>query len=329
MTDPWAWWRAALANPKEIGKSLKMTTTPEQGFYRRRLIKDGPWVPVAIWFDTKSGKWLATRTVDGADRDVIADDEWTHCGSRPITLEEYERVAERGEEWSDVEPEVGRQRRMPKPGDNETASEVEILRDQIDSSLKAMGDYAEIKDADHAGKAQSLRARLNELSNTADKHREAEKRPHLDAGKAVDKQWMPLVTDAKDGANKLRKALEVFETKKLQEQRKREEDARRADEEARRRAEAPSFEDFGTVAPQAPPPAESAPETTIKGAYGRAASIGSEFVVTSFDDYDKLYGYMKDRPEVRACLEDLARRAVKAGRRDIPGITIGEKATVK
>jgi len=326
-TPRFAWHTAALANPKEIGRTLKVTTTPEEGWFRSKF-KDGPWQPVVIWFDDG---WNALRGIEPDRREVRDVDElWTYACRQPISYEEYERVAEKGLPWSDVDETVHAQRTPPKPGSNsDDISEAEVLRDQIESALAGMKEYAEIKDVDQAGKAQSLRARLNELSGMADKKREAEKRPHLEAGKAVDKLWMPLVTDAKDGANKLRKTLEAFETKRLQEQRKREDERRRAEEEQRRREEEPSFEDMGQAAPAPPPPPAEAPDTKIRGAYGRAATIGAEFVVTSFDDYDALYGYMKGRPEIVACLEDLARKAVKAGRRDIPGITIGEKATVK
>jgi hypothetical protein len=74
----------------EIGK-------PEAGFYRLKLVRNGPWCPVKIWYGPpadpedpthlldRSWRWQAT--VDGAEADVW--DVWPAVGGRAIDEAEY------------------------------------------------------------------------------------------------------------------------------------------------------------------------------------------------------------------------------------------------
>jgi hypothetical protein len=57
----WAWHTAALANPKQIGKTLIVTTTPEEGWFRTKS-KEGPWEPVVIWQDGET--WNALQGIE-------------------------------------------------------------------------------------------------------------------------------------------------------------------------------------------------------------------------------------------------------------------------
>lgn len=327
--NPWAWWSAALHNPKAIGVTLKMTTEPEQGFYRRRLHKDGQWIPVALWHD--GDHWLALRGAQHEEKMVEADEEWLYCRSHPISVEEYDRVYA-GAEWSDVDPTVHSQRRgPPKPGDNSgDRSESEMLADDIKASLDQMRQYKAIKDDEQAGKAQSLRSRLLELHRKADNIREKLVRPHLDAQRDINGVWQPMVKDAKAGADTLRGSLESYESAKLAKRRAEEEAARKAAEEAEKARQEQSF-----LAPEpeplpepAPVAAAPAPSTTIAGAYGRAASVSTEWEVTGLDDQDAVYGYMREHPDLKRCLLDLAKRATKAGH-TVPGIIKTEVAKVR
>ena len=79
-------------------------------------------------------------------------------------------------------------------------------------------------------RAQSLRSRLLDLSREADRKREEEKRPHLEAGKAVDQKWMSVVRMAKDAADGIRRAMEAWETIKLT---RRRDEERKAEETAK------------------------------------------------------------------------------------------------
>lgn len=329
----WAWHTAALANPKQIGKTLILTTTPEEGWFRVKS-KDGPWEPVVIWQDGDA--WNALRGIEPDRRQVRdVEDLWSYCCRNPISFDEYERVAEQGAEWSDVDSVVQSQRRgPPKPGDNAgDRSESEMLADDIKAALDQLRQYKAIKDDEQAGKAQSLRSRLLELHRKADKIREKLVRPHLDAQQAINGEWQPLVKDAKGGADDLRRTLEGYESAKLAKRRAEEEAARKAAAEAEqaRMEQEQSFlaPEPGPEAEAAPAPAPApAPETTIKGSYGRAASVSTEWVVTGIADQDAVYQYMREHPDLKACLLDLAKRGVKAGH-TVPGITKSEVAKVR
>jgi hypothetical protein len=160
-------------------------------------------------------------------------------------------------------------------------------------------------------------------------------RPHLDAQQAINGEWQPMVKDAKSGADELRKSLESYESTKLAKRRAEEEAARKAAEAAE---QARMEQEQSFLAPEPGPEAEAAPapapvpapvpETTIKGSYGRAASVSTEWVVTGIADQDAVYRFMREHQDLKACLLDLAKRGVKAGHA-VPGITKEEVARVR
>jgi hypothetical protein len=292
MASVWAWWEQALATPKEIGVYLKISTTPEQGFYKTKF-KNGPWEPVAIWQDD-NGNWTALRNGKPVDADAV----WVWACRNPITHEAYEQALATGK-WDEDDPTVA-----SMIGHN-VGDDLDALRDQIDSARQGAEAYATIDSDDQAAKAQSLRARMNELAGTADKRREALKKPHLEAGKQVDAEWMPLVKEAKSVADLLRRAIEGYQTLKLREQRRLEAEQRAGEE------------------PVPPPPVAD----KVKGSYGRAAAVTTELVVTAITDQDALYGSLREHPDLKACLLNLAQRGVRAGH-NLPGITVEEKAKI-
>lgn len=323
----WAWHTAALANPGQIGKTLIVTTTPEEGWFRTRS-KEGPWQPVVIW--NEDGQWYALRGIEPNRKTVEADAIWTWCCRYPISFAEYERVAEQGAEWSDVDQVVHSQRRgPPRPGDNSgEATESEMLAGDIQAALDQLRLYKQIADDEQAGKAQSLRARLNELSGKADKIREKLVRPHLDAQKAINGEWQPLVKDAKGGADTLRRTIEGYETAKLRARRAAEEAARRAEEEAANREAELSFVAGAPEPDVITPPAPAAEPAKIAGSYGRAASVKTEIEVAEITDVDAVFAYFKTNIEVVSKLFDLAKRAHAAGHA-VPGVRLQEVVKVR
>ena len=69
---------------------------PQEGFYRRRLVRGGPWVPACIWWergdiDSESGHQMSDDVfrcvVNG--RDCDPDEQWNWIGGNPITEAEY------------------------------------------------------------------------------------------------------------------------------------------------------------------------------------------------------------------------------------------------
>ena len=86
----YSWHRDALA-----GKKPQITHEPECGWFRRKLVKGGPFVPARIFYeqpvDETTGELIGDEVmrceVDGKRR--VPDDEWTWLASDPISQEEF------------------------------------------------------------------------------------------------------------------------------------------------------------------------------------------------------------------------------------------------
>lgn len=89
----YAWHRKALAGDKP-----QVTNEPQCGWFVRRLIRNGPFVPASIYFeaevDPDTGELLGDETmrceVAGEQRDP--EDEWLWLASRPISEAEYAKL---------------------------------------------------------------------------------------------------------------------------------------------------------------------------------------------------------------------------------------------
>ena len=298
MTFSYDFWHRALAGQKVGGETLPVHDgVAHPGFYRKRMARKGPWVPVAIFED--DGELIALVGAEKVDPAGI----WTFCCRNAVSEAAYHSFVETGE-WFDLDQNIAP---PPTPiGHNEPADEAEMMRDQIDSAKRGISDYSIIEDDTMAKRAQSLRSRLLELSREADKKREAEKKPHFEASK-----------DAKAAADGIAAALNTYETAKA---RAAAEERRRAEEAERKAAEAGKPVPLPAPAPQPLP-------TQIKGGYGRAANIKIVKVVTAVTDWQALYNFMKDRAEVTDVLLKLAQRAVDAGH-EVPGVTVEEQRKV-
>jgi hypothetical protein len=322
----WRYWEQALENPKALGKEFfAYPDDPQVGFYKARY-EDRPWESVAIFWH--EGKLIGLRggePVKAAHMGTL----WNWCCRNPISEEEYK--ARLAGTWAGDDPVV-----VSMIGHN-AGDDLEMLRDQIAAAEAGADAYRGINSDEQAGRAQSLRARLNELAGEADKRREALKKPHFEAGKAIDKDWMPLVKSAKAIADWIKEEITAYETLKLRERRRLEEERQRLEQERLREEERVAenirrAEEAGrpVVVPPAPPPLPPlppAPDTKLKGSYGRAASVTTEKVVTAVGDWDALFGFLRDHPELQKLMRDLAQRLVKAGH-DVPGVTIQERARI-
>ena len=302
MTDAWHWWQQALEAPKEIGKSLPVSVdSPEQGFYRVRQ-KGKAWEPVAIWKDD-DGNWQALRS----GKPYAPTAVWNWCCRNPISADAYDRAVAVGT-WEDDDPTVAAALMGHNVGDK---SELELLTDEIESAKQGAEAYADIQTEAEASKAQSLRARMNELAGKADKIREELKKPHLEAGKAVDQQWMPLVKSAKAVADLLRKEIETFKTAQLLELRRLELERQKLD--------------VAVTPPELP-----TIDATVKGSYGRAATVRARIVVTGIDDLHALVDHLNGTQHdiLTATLTGLAQKEIDRGIQTVPGVTTEEKAAI-
>lgn len=328
------WWYRARSGEKIGGPTLPVyEDAPQPGFYRRRFTEKramgegkaepGPFVPVAIF--EHEGELIAL--VDGK-RTEDPSKHWISCCRNPVSEMDYHNACSTGR-WPDIAESVSESLTPPPapgsvPGHNEPADETEVLKDRIETAKADLQkNYAEIKDDMQAARAQTLRATLLEIHRDADKRRATEKEPHLEAGKAVDARWMPIVKEAKAAADQLAKALSAFLTKKAKE----EAEERRKFEEQQRKAEAEAAK-AGKPAPEPAPAPKPAPvQSTIKGGHGRAATVKAVKVITDVTDWDALYAYVKGNPEVDAVVRKVAQQFVNAGN-DVPGVTIEEQRKV-
>lgn len=270
------------------GESVPLhPSEPLCGFWRGRTSKTDPTlIGIAIW-PQADGRLMALRN----KREVDIDRVWPYCASRPISYETYQHWDRTGK-WPDVDEAVT----SPTIGHNAPPeTELDELRDQIATAKEAITAYVVIDSDEQQVRAQTLHVRLLELKRQADNRRKALKAPHLEAGQAIDRDWQPLVKDATAGVVTLTKAMSAWETKKLRNERQK-----------------------GTNG--------SPKATTIKGGYGRAASITMVKVVTAIDQ-DAVYEQFKTDPAVGYLLKSLAQKAVDAGI-SVEGVTVEEQRKV-
>ena len=314
--DQYSFWRRALAGEKVGSKALPVHDGDAQsGFYRTRGSKNGIFLPVAIW----QANGTIICLVDGKYAD--AAEVWSFCCRNAVTEGQYRERIESGK-WFDENEAASTSLVHDTTTNNPPTDPAEILKGQIEAASAGVGEFAEIKDDAAAARAQSLRSRLLELSGEADKLKDGLKRPHLEAGKAVDARFQPLVKLAAAGADAIRAALRAHETRKA---RLAEEARAKADEEARKAAAKAAK--AGKPAPAPPPPEPTpAPAATIQGAAGRAASV-RVIKVARVVNIDKAFQALKGHKEIIELIAKLAQRAATAGI-PVDGVEVTEERDV-
>ena len=92
-----AWWyEAVAAGGREIARH---DGDPQAGWFKGRMVKGGPWVPVRLWLhqsiDPDTGELDEPEKLMGEQngRSINPALVWTYL--RPISLEEYEALTER------------------------------------------------------------------------------------------------------------------------------------------------------------------------------------------------------------------------------------------
>lgn len=311
--DEFQFWREALA-----GKRQEIhADAPQSGYYRMRDGKGGAYLPVAIW--SVNGKQVcrvASRTVEAAD-------VWTYCAGNPVSKDDAKHAFETGS-WPGDAPEIGH-----NSGDLSLAEQVREYADLALSWLRKVGG---VKDKISADKAANFRAKLIELGKAADAEREAKKRPHDDAARAVQAEYKPIIDEAKAAAEELRSALTVYmreeerkERERLAEERRKEEEriaAERARIEKERAEQLERDPALAMLEPEPELPIAPAPVDDVKiragGQRGRATGLRTvtTWVVV---DYAATLTYMKNHPDVVAAVEKVARAQAKAGA-VVPGV---------
>lgn len=314
MSDQFEWWRNALAgNAGPISDG-----NPQPGYYRLRQSRDGPWLPVAIWY---KGDDLVCR-VAGEQRDPL--DVWTWCAKNPVAKDAARHAFETGSWPGDV----------PSIGDN---SGMLSIPEEIDDVVQQASDWLRktpIADKTAADTAANWRVKLLDLSKQADAQRAAEKKPHDDAAKAIQAKWKPFIDVATDVANKLRDALTAYMRAEEAKLRAEQEAKRKAAEEIARKqreqAEAARREAEANNLPPPPEPEDIPLPLDVEpvrvqagGQRGRKTGLRT-ITVYEVTDYAAALAHVSDHPDVRAAVEKVCKAMAKAGAK-VPGVETREE----
>lgn len=321
--DEFQFWRAALAGePVTINEDA-----PQSGYYKTKTRRDGPWVPVAIW--TVNGKQVCR--VGSEQRDPAS--VWVFCAKNPVPKDAAKQAFETGQ-WPDMPTDLPASN---MPGDPLEALKMEIA-DKEAQAEELLASGAAEKNETAANKARNIQAKLLDLKKRADEMFEAEKAPIRAQATAVDEKFR--FRDAvKSVADRLRKAYERFakaEEDRLRAEAQKKFEAERAAAEAARKAaeeaQAKLLRDDPIAAltstPDPLPELPLAPEPVkvqIGGGFGRKAGLKTEWLA-QVEDYAAATAHFADHPDVKALIEKLASKAVKAakGAIAIPGVKVIE-----
>jgi hypothetical protein len=312
MSDQFQWWRDALA-----GKAGPINANePQPGYFKLRQGKDGPWLPVAIWWNKDDE--LVCRVADKA-RDP--HDVWVSCAGNPVAKDAAKQAFETGSWPGDVG--IGH-----NSGDLSLADEIAEARDQALQWLTTAG----VTDKVSADKAANYRARLLDLGKKADAERDAKVRPHLEAQKTINAEYKPLVEDAKAVADTLRAALSKYLAAEEEKARKAAAEAARVENE-KRMAEYKRQQEAATkAAPKDEPPLPLgapvfvAPEPVKLQAGGQRGKKASLRTITRYEitDYAAALAHVANSPDVRAAVEKAAFAQARAGV-TVPGVNSYEE----
>lgn len=318
---------------------IKVPTFPQPdendiGFYRKPITVKQPngrnkilgWEPIAYFI---SGGMLCGRinNDDMSGNEVI--DLWTWCCAYPITEDQYRAVAERGEDWFDAaSKDIPAANREVAPDDNDPP---EVLTEKdhaagIDTAISAA--IKTVTNEIEAAQALGSKNRIAELRLAAAKAGKAEyDSPYREYVRLRD-LWAPMVARADAAEKALNKAVLTFREKervRIAKEQAEADERQRLQDEANARAadraiaageteQPPIVEDLPIVVASAP----------ILPTYGtRKLKEEVKTFLDSVNDFDAVYTYFRDAPEVKAFLTTLATAAIKAGR-TVPGTTTRE-----
>lgn len=278
--DAYQGWRDLLAG-REVAIS---EDRPLPGYYR---LKDRR--PVAIW--PKDGE-LVCRVADEMQDPLKV---WTWCARWPVTKEDAKHAFEHGS-W---------------PGDVLSNSNALTLDDEIKDAAEAalawLRAHPESKSKIEADTTANHRDKLLGLKKQAEDAHKSEKAPHLEAGRAVDAKFKPLIGNCDDVCVQLRRALTPWLVA--------EENRLKAEREARVRE---------AMRNDAPLPLET-PKAHAGGQRGKKTGLRT-VTRTRVTDHAAALAHFAQHDDVRALVAKLADRLLKAGGQ-MPGAELYEERT--
>lgn len=200
--------------------------------------------------------------------------------------------------------------------------------DDLFSTLSATLAGGTVDSDDKEAAIDGLMDEFRKAAKDADKERTTEKKPHLDAGKAVDAKWKPITEKADRGVSACKDALTPYRVEKQ----------RKADAEAARlRAEAEAREAAAREALKASDDLEDRYEAEQSLKAASKATVAANKIARAptglrsvwnheIVNHGELLRHLKERfpDELKAMLDEFVRRKVAAGARSMPGVSIIE-----
>ena len=301
-TDPWAWWQAALA-----GKAPPVhENEPQQGFYR--VAND----PVAIWFE--AGEAVAMRR----DREVDAGEVWTWACRKPTAHALYLSVMDGGEWPESIDKDVAAAAGEPGIGHN-SGEPHELVLDELGTVERAFRAWlAEIGGAvatdEQDAKVESYQKRLAELGKKAEATRDTLVRPHLEAQRAINATWKPVVTQIDEIRRGVGSTALPYRTAK---EAARKEAERVAREEAARAAQAAAKAAAEGREPPPPPPPPVAARPAKKGFREVKITVVTDLAAACAF----LVANVPDPLDLEQVVRVMARRLIESGV-PVPGVEV-------
>lgn len=334
MSDQYDTWRVALTG----GTVTIHNAEPNSGFYRVKR-KSGDLHPVAIWRDATA--LHAMLNGEAVEPSAV----WPWAAKHPVTYEAYQAYMD-GNGWPDDAPRAetqpaagGAENPRAVAGDNSgNADAAEAMRLELlgekDLADKFLAKPIETQEA--ADQVAVWSKRIAELKGRADRAFQAEKAPHLEAGRLVDDKWRwrqdaeVLVRRLKGHITpwleKLRSEEQARSRAAAEEARKRQEEADRLASEAQaNEVAAAAAEEARARAAEAAQAAEV--QRTGAGRTGAKVSLRTvtEVVISDPVALATFYAQMPQlHPDLKEVLLKLARRNISAGTTP-PGVSVSTK----
>jgi hypothetical protein len=351
-TNPWAWYKLALANPKEIGKTpalLVHENDPQIGYYRMKRGKgEIGWIPISI-YAAPDGALVAAVGLWADNVRKPAEEVWTWCCRHPVAYATWRAVAAEGQDWPDsIASLIKGEPSAPKPkvsepededdsngdsstptvGDNSGAAPADIYAELCDK-LEEMAGKA-LAEAEKVGKITGANwtpdaavkkdrlanwsAEIANVSKAVDDAFTIEKAPHLAAGRVVDEKWRCLKAKGPDTVKRLKaKVGELIAAETAFKI----EEARKAAEAAR--LASPELDET---------PIDVEPIKVSAGTSGRKVSMVTRNIAVIDDPVafvTFLYAMKDGAPnEIKVALQTIAQRLVTGGTAalmQIPGVS--------
>ena len=244
--DDYRFWRTAVA----AGRSVETERgNPRSGYYRNRDEAVAFWRDDGVLVCWRSGSFSAPTKAD------TIDELFGWCASYPVSYEDFSAFQLTGR-WPDqIAPiEVA----ADLPPHERADAELTAQREAMAAWIVEVG---KIDNQAKATKVGNFADAFAKLEKSSDEMRKVEKEPHLEAGRAVDVKWQPIVKRASELKVWAKKATEPFliaERARIVAEERVAAEARakaaREAGEARRQAEAIGLPPPVETAPLFPPP---------------------------------------------------------------------------